>query len=141
MYRKIAEFLTQSGYSVSHADSSLFVKAREGKLAIVLVYVDDLIITGDDEREISRTKENLSVRFQMKELGELKHFLGLEIDRTNGGLLLCQQKYAKDLLQKFGMQECKPISTLMEANAKLCAHEGKDLADETMYRQLVGSLI
>lgn len=61
------------------ADSSLFVfvKARDGKLAIVLVYVDDLIITGDDVEEIRRTKENLSVRFQMKELGELKYFLGL----------------------------------------------------------------
>ena len=68
----------------------------------------------------------------MKELEELKHFLGLEVNHTNRGLLLCQQKYSKDLLQKFGMQECKPISTPMEAHAKLCAHEGKDLADGTM---------
>ncbi|KAM2157970.1 hypothetical protein ACFX1X_041960 [Malus domestica] len=89
-YGKIAEFLTQSGYSVTPADSSLFVKANEGKLAIVLVYVDDLIITGDDEAEIIRTKENLSVRFQMKELGQLKHFLGLEVDRTQEGIFLCQ---------------------------------------------------
>ena len=62
-YGKIAEFLTQSGYSVAHADSSLFIKAREGKLAIVLVYVDDLIITGDNQREIHQIRENLSVRF------------------------------------------------------------------------------
>ena len=140
-YGKIAEFLVESGYTMAHADSSLFVKVREEKLAIVLVYVDDLIITGDDEPEIRQTKENLSVRFQMKELGELKHFLGLEVDRTEEGLFLCQQKYAKELLQKFGMLECKPISTPMEANAKLCAHEGKDLQDGAMYRQLVGSLI
>ncbi|KAL5577449.1 hypothetical protein UlMin_019148 [Ulmus minor] len=131
----------QSGYSVTPADSSLFVKANKGKLAIVLVYVDDLIITGDDEAEILRTKENLSVRFQMKELGQLKHFLGLEVDRTQEGIFLCQQKYAKDLLKGFGMLECKPISTPMEPNAKMCAHEGKDLEDATMYRQLVGSLI
>ena len=140
-YGKIAEFLTQSGYSVTPADTSLFVKANEGKLAIVLVYVDDLVITGDDEEEIPRTKENLSVRFQMKELGQLKHFLGLEIDRTQEGIFLCQQKYSKDLLKRFGMLECKPISKPMEPNAKMCAHEGKDLEDATMYRQLVGSLI
>ncbi|KAL5551327.1 hypothetical protein UlMin_001503 [Ulmus minor] len=103
----------------------------------MLVYVDDLIITGDDEVEILRTKENLSVCFQMKELGQLKHFLGLEVDRTQERIFLCQQKYAKDLLKRFGMLECKPISTPMEPNAKMCAHEGKDLEDATMYRQLV----
>ncbi|XP_062103182.1 uncharacterized mitochondrial protein AtMg00810-like [Humulus lupulus] len=126
---------------MAHAYSSLFVKVKEAKIAVVLVYVDDLIITGDDKTEIFQTKENLSVRFQMKELGELKHFLGLEIDRTKEGLFLCQQKYARDLLQRFGMLECKPISTPMETNAKLCAHEGHDLQDGAMYRQLVGSLI
>ncbi|KAE8684131.1 PLAC8 family protein [Hibiscus syriacus] len=135
---KIVEFLTKSGYSVTPADSSLFVKANEGKLAIVLVYVDDLIITGDDEEEILQTKENLSVRFQMKELGQLKHFLGLEVDRTHEGIFLCQQKYAKDLLKRFGMLECKSTSTPIEPNIKMCAHEGKDLEDATMYRQLVG---
>ncbi|KAE8679564.1 tir-nbs resistance protein [Hibiscus syriacus] len=65
-------------YVLTPADSSLFVKANEGKLAIVLVYVDDLIIIGNDEAEILQTKENLSVRFQMKKLGQLKHFFGLE---------------------------------------------------------------
>ncbi|KAE8720906.1 tir-nbs resistance protein [Hibiscus syriacus] len=128
-------------YVLTPADSSLFAKINEGKLAIVLVYVDDLIIIGDDEAEILQTKENLSVRFQMKELGQLKHFLGLEVDRTHEGIFLCQQKYAKDLLKRFGMLECKSTSTSMEPNVKMCAHEGKDLEDATMYRQLVGSLI
>ncbi|KAE8706377.1 hypothetical protein F3Y22_tig00110393pilonHSYRG00025 [Hibiscus syriacus] len=140
-YGKIAKFLTKSGYSVTPADSSLFVKANEGKLAIVLVYVDDLIITGDDEAEILQTKENLSVRFQMKELGQLKHFIGLEVDHTHEGIFLCQHKYAKDLLKRFGMLKCKSTSTPMEPNVKICSHEGKDLEDATMYRQLVGSLI
>ncbi|CAL2236843.1 unnamed protein product [Prunus armeniaca] len=77
----------------------------------------------------------------MKELGQLKHFLGLEVDRTQEGIFLCQQKYAKDLLQKFGMLECKPISNADGAHVKICAYEGKDLEDATMYRKLVGSLI
>lgn len=140
-YGKIAEFLVQCGYSIAPADSSLFVKEREGKLAIVLVYVDDIIITGDDEEEIQQSRRNLLVRFQMKELGELKHFLGLELKETGNGLFLYQQKYAKDLLMKFGMLDCKPISTPIEANIKMYAEEGKDLENATMYRQLVGSLI
>ncbi|KAE8656488.1 Detected protein of unknown function [Hibiscus syriacus] len=77
----------------------------------------------------------------MKELGQLKHFLGLEVDRTHEGIFRCQQKYAKDLLKRFGMLECKSTSTPIEPNIKMCAHEGKDLEDATMYRQLVGSLI
>ncbi|KAL0325093.1 UNVERIFIED_CONTAM: Retrovirus-related Pol polyprotein from transposon RE2 [Sesamum radiatum] len=81
-YGKIAEFLTHSGYLMTSADSSLFIKAKERKLAIVLVYADDLIITGDYEEEVLQTKESLSVRFQMKELGHLKHFLDLEVHDT-----------------------------------------------------------
>ena len=63
-----------------YANSSLFIKEREGKLASVLVYVDNLIISGNEEREIHQTRENLWVCFQKKELGELKYFLGLEVD-------------------------------------------------------------
>ncbi|KAK3033276.1 hypothetical protein RJ639_034350 [Escallonia herrerae] len=123
------------------ADSSLFVKAVGRKLAIVLVYVDDLILTGDCEEEILQTKENLSIRFRMKELGQLNHFLGLEVDRSEEGIFLHQQKYSKDLLKKFGMLNCKLILTSMEPNAKMCAYEGKDFEEATMYGQLVGSLI
>ncbi|KAL0533972.1 hypothetical protein IC582_028248 [Cucumis melo] len=77
----------------------------------------------------------------MKELGELKYFLGLEMEYSERGLFLGQQKYVKDLLQKYGMSDCKPISTPMEVNKKFCMHKGKDLIDLIMYRQLVGSLI
>lgn len=86
-------------------NSSFFIKARNGRLSIVLVYVDDLVVTGDDVEEIDRIRKKLSVRFQMK---ELKHFMGLEIDRVREDLFLCQQKYTRDLLQKV---DCKPIST------------------------------
>jgi len=116
------------------------VKSEDGRLAIVLVYVDDLIITGDYSEEIQRTRENLSIRFKMKELGELKHFFGFEVERTKEGLFLGQQKYAKDL-PKYEMLDCKPISTPMDPNVRLQEDKGKYLEDVIMYRQLVGSLI
>ena len=139
-YGKIGEFLLQNDFKVAPSDSSLFVKSKEGRLAIVLVYVDDLIITGDYTEEIHRIRENLSIRFQMKELGELKHFLGLEVERTKDGIFLGQQKYAKDLLERYGMLDCKPISTPMDPNVKF-KDEGKKLEDVTMYQRMVGSLI
>ena len=100
----------------------MLVKKYGNKLALILVYVDDLIITGDDGTEICRTRENLSVRFQMKELGELRHFLRLEVSKRKEGLFLCQQKYTKDFCLR--MVNCKAISTPMKTHIKL-SYEGK----------------
>ncbi|KAJ8642637.1 hypothetical protein MRB53_004385 [Persea americana] len=111
------------------------------KTSIVSVYVDDLIVTGDDSFEITRIRVNLGVRFQMKELGELRHFLGLEVIRSKEGIFLCQQSYAKKLLGRFGMTNCSDIATPVEVKAKLLQDEGEELEDKVMYRQLVGSLI
>ena len=115
------------------ADSSLFVKENDGKITIVLIYVDDLIITKDDLEEVKWIRETLSVRYEMKELGELKHFLDLEIDHCDKGVFLYQHKYAINLLCKFGMENCKPISTPIEVNNKLSKDVGELLEDETMY--------
>ena len=123
----------KSGYSMADADSNLFIKANGVKMTILLVYIGDLIINSDNEANVRQIKANLVVCFQMKKLRELRHFLGLEVDCTKDYLFLYQQKYAKDLLQKFGMLECKPISTPVEVNAKLCAHEDRDLKDGSMY--------
>ncbi|KAL0367739.1 UNVERIFIED_CONTAM: Retrovirus-related Pol polyprotein from transposon RE1 [Sesamum radiatum] len=89
-YGKIAVFLTHGGYLMTSADSSLFIKAKERKIAIVLVYVDDLIIRGDCKEEVLQTRKNMSVRFQMKDLGHLKHFLGLEVDHCETRMFLHQ---------------------------------------------------
>lgn len=76
-HKKITEFLVQSGYSVARANSSQFVKKEGKRLAIVLIYVDDLIITTDNEIEIYQIRANLLEWFETNDLGELKHFLGL----------------------------------------------------------------
>ena len=85
LYRKIDEFFVHSSFKIAPLDSSLFVKTKDGRLAIALFYINNLIITGDYSEEIQRTRENLSVRFQMKEIGVLKHFLGLEVEYTKKG--------------------------------------------------------
>ena len=77
----------------------------------------------------------------MKDLGELRYFLGIEIVRTKEGIWLSQRQYALDMLSKYGMADCKPISMPLDQNLKLRADEGQVLEDVTMYRKIVGSLI
>ncbi|XP_026410095.1 uncharacterized protein LOC113305228 [Papaver somniferum] len=107
---------------------------------MILLYVDDMIITGDDVAEIARLQDNLSVRFEMKNLGEVGCFLGLEIEKADG-YFVSQKGYATSLMKRFGMDDAKPMATPMEAGLKLLKDEGKLLKDPTLYRQLVGSLI
>ncbi|MCO5563461.1 hypothetical protein L7F22_017103 [Adiantum nelumboides] len=77
----------------------------------------------------------------MKDLGELRYFLGIEILHTKEGIWLSQRQYALDMLSKYGMADCKPIFMPLDQNVKLRVDEGQKLEDVTMYRQIVGSLI
>ena len=83
----------------------------------------------------------LGVEFDMKDLEELKYFLGIEVVQTPQGIWMLQRQYVLDMLKKYGMTACKPIATPMEQNAKLRDDVGEVLADPTMYRKIVGSLI
>jgi hypothetical protein len=100
------------------------------------VYVDDIIITGDDTLEIARLKKNLSKEFEVKDLGQLRYFLGIEIARSPRGIVLSQRKYVLDLLNKTGMLGCHTTSTPIEQNHKLCA-QSRDLVDKEKYQRLV----
>jgi hypothetical protein len=102
------------GFATSKADSSLFIwKTRLGPISILL-YVDDLVITGADLEEINRAKRQLAASFEMKDLGDLHYFLGIKVIRTPEGILMSQRHYALSMLFKFGMAECKPISTPLD---------------------------
>lgn len=140
-YGKVAQYFIFCGFKVSNADSSLFVKLESKQQLLVLLYVDDMIVTGDDEAEISRLRNDLSIRFEMKNLGEIGCFLGLEVERLDQGYFISQRRYAKELLNRFGMGESKETATPMETRLKLEKEDGELLKNATMFRQLVGSLI
>ncbi|KAD3641550.1 hypothetical protein E3N88_30774 [Mikania micrantha] len=99
-YGKISEFLEVNGFISMPSDASLFVKQSEMEITVVLVYVDDLIITGNDMNEMQRLKANLSTRFKMKDLGKLQRFLGLELEYLKGGGVLHHNRYTIDLLSR-----------------------------------------
>uniref|UniRef100_A0A8R7PAF0 Reverse transcriptase Ty1/copia-type domain-containing protein n=1 Tax=Triticum urartu TaxID=4572 RepID=A0A8R7PAF0_TRIUA len=132
--------LLKMGYHQSNADHTLFYKRNMSKLAILIVYVDDIIITGDDTKEIEYLKMRLAKEFEVKDLGQLRYFLGIEVSRSKKGIYLCQRKYVLDLLLETGLSKCRPAPTPIEQNHRLVSEAGSPV-DRERYQRLVGRLI
>ena len=99
------------GFTASVADASLFVLKLGSVIVYLLLYVDDIIITGSDSAVVSTIISQLSTTFEVKDLGPLRYFLGLQIDYKNASFFVHQSKYITDLLTKFNMSDCKTAST------------------------------
>ncbi|KAL2903744.1 Retrovirus-related Pol polyprotein from transposon TNT 1-94, partial [Bienertia sinuspersici] len=140
-FAKLSASLTQYGFRQSYSDYSLFTY-RNGSVHLnVLVYVDDLIISGNDSSALHTFKQYLSTCFHMKDLGRLKYFLGIEVARNDEGILLCQRKYALDIISEAGLLGAKPAPFPIEQNHSLGLARGDSLSDPERYRRLVGRLI
>ena len=100
-----------------------------------------MIITGDDMQGIQDLKHFLGRQFEMKDLGPLNYFLGLEVSSSANGYYLTQAKYTSDLISRASITDSKIVDTPIEYNFRLNSHDGESLSDTTLYRQLVGSLI
>ncbi|XP_069152937.1 uncharacterized mitochondrial protein AtMg00810-like [Solanum lycopersicum] len=150
---KLTEALVDMGFSQSHYDYSLFTKNIGKELLVILVYVDDLLVTGSSLHYIQQIREELQQRFRMKDLGELKYFLGIEFSRSKEGILMNQRKYALGLVSELGLAGCKPSSTPLEFNHKLTSTvfdefigknanaEDSLLDDFGKYQRLIGKLL
>lgn len=117
---------------------------------IILVYVDDLLITGNSHSMITEVKRTRHHNFKMKDLGELRYFLGIEALRSEGGIVLNQRKCAMELISKAGLSGCRLVATPMGLNHKLTIvdydnHIGntgdKLLEDAGSYQRLIGKLL
>jgi len=117
------------------------VKKIDHGIVVIIIYVDDLIIIGDSDANLSDLNKLLKQKFEMKDLEELHYFLGIEVIHSPKGIWLLQRQYALNKLAEYGMTGCKPISIPLEQNVKLSADEGDLVEDTIMYRRIVGSLI
>lgn len=133
--------MKQNGYKQSNADHTLFLKQRGKLITCLIIYVDDMVITGSDEEEMARLRNNLFQEFEMKDLGNLQYFLEIEVQRSPQGIFISQRKYVLDLLAETGMLDCRPSDTPMAANQKLQIKEDAPLVDKEQYQKLVGKLI
>ncbi|KAJ0028636.1 hypothetical protein Pint_36096 [Pistacia integerrima] len=138
-FDRFSAFLLKFGFFCSLADPSLFVFHSEFGSLILLLYVDDILLTGSTPELVKRFITLLSSEFAMKDLGPIHHFLGMEITTTNKGLHLSQSHYALTILERSNMVDCKPMSTPFEAKTKTSSNEIL-IEDPSYYRGLVGAL-
>jgi hypothetical protein len=130
------------GFNKSVVDPNLYYKTVNGESLILVLYVDDLFLTGT-ESLIVECKYVLASEFEMKDLGMMHYFLGLEVWQRTDEIFLSQGKYTVEILKKFGMLNCKPMATPMVMNLKKLSVSSSDSdeIDLTLYRQLIGSLM
>ena len=105
------------------------------------MYVDDIVIVDNDYRTIEKLKTFLDNQFKLKDLGQLKYFLGFKVARSRKGISVNQRHYALQLLSYFGFLGCKPASMPMEANINLSQDDEELLEDPSLYRRLIGKLL
>ncbi|OMO75305.1 Integrase, catalytic core [Corchorus capsularis] len=140
-YHKFTKALEDVGFRQSKADHSLFLYDKGETFLTALIYVDDVILAGNNGDKIQEIKSYLNDKFDIKDLGPLKYFLGIEVARSPAGIVLSQRKYVLDILEESGMQGCKPSAFPMEHNHKLRADSNGTIIDAAQYRRLVGRLL
>ncbi|KAL2240968.1 UNVERIFIED_CONTAM: Retrovirus-related Pol polyprotein from transposon RE1 [Sesamum indicum] len=139
--QELTNKLLQFDFAQSLNDYCLFIKGSGTSLIFLLVYVDDLLITGPSESLIQEVKMFLDTAFSIKDLGYAKYFLGLEIARSPSGTSVTQHKYIRDIVADAGFGQCKPAPTPLPLGLKLSSQSSPTLDDPEPFRRLVGRLL
>ena len=130
------------GYRQCNGDHTLFFQHfPSGGVTILIVYVDEIIITGNDNKEARKLESHLTQHFEVKNLGPLKYFLGIEIAHSKKGLLITQQKYRLDLLDETKHLQCHTNDTPIEVNHNLTLNKGDPRIEMNSYQKLVSKLL
>jgi hypothetical protein len=141
-YSQLSNKLKALGFKASKADTSLFIYTKKNVAIYLLVYIDDIIVTSSCSAAVVALLKDLNTEFALKDLGDLVYFLGIQVKRQDDGIVLCQEKYATDLLPKVGMNNCKVVATPLFTSKKLSLEGGTRLGekDSVQYQSVVSAL-
>uniref|UniRef100_A0A2N9JAR7 Reverse transcriptase Ty1/copia-type domain-containing protein n=1 Tax=Fagus sylvatica TaxID=28930 RepID=A0A2N9JAR7_FAGSY len=139
-YTALKNAILQLGFHTSKADSSLFIYSQGSIISYFLVYVDDLVITGNNSTFVASIIKQLGAKFSLKDMGLLHFFLGIEVVPTQAGLFLSQHKYVRDLLSKTNMSAAKDVSTPLSTSQSLKLVDGTAPVDSSDFRRIIGSV-
>ncbi|PKI50616.1 hypothetical protein CRG98_029003 [Punica granatum] len=140
-YSQRPDSMRHYGFRRFGADHSLFIFNRGYVFLAALVYVDDILVVGNNQEQCTCFKQYLNQCFRIKDLGPVRYFLGIEVTIMESGLFLNQRKYVLEILKECGMLDARPSTFLMEQHHRLTADSGTPLDDPSRYRRLVGRLI
>lgn len=138
LFDTFSHFLIDFGFRCSESDPSLFTYHHKHKKVVLLLYVDDILITGSCERLIQELLDALNSRLSMKNLGTSKYFLGIEIESHSGGIFLHQHAYTKDILHQAEMLECNPMPTPLPQ--RIDNFKSDPFSEPTYFKSLDGKL-
>ncbi|KAJ9672694.1 hypothetical protein PVL29_026062 [Vitis rotundifolia] len=139
-FQKLRVALVDYGFQSSRADTSLFIHHTASDILILLVYVDDILVTGSNPKLVSHFISYLHDKFALRDLGPLSYFLGIQAQQQGSVLHLNQQKYIADLLHRTQMEASKPALTPGSLGRTLSQSDGVPLPDPSEYRRIVGAL-
>ncbi|KAJ9550828.1 hypothetical protein OSB04_014873 [Centaurea solstitialis] len=140
-HQKFDDVVLSNGFALNQADKCVYSKFdASGKGVIICLYVDDMLIFGTDQDQVDKTKEFLSSKFDMKDMGEADVILGIKIIRGEHGITISQSHYIEKMLNKFNMKDCSPIGTPMDPTVKLMPNKGVTV-NQLEYSRAIGSLM
>ena len=123
------------------ADQTLFIKKEDGELIVAQGYVDDIIFGSTKDEVAHGFLKLMEANFEMRMIGELTHFLKLQIHQQDSSILLSQSKYAKNLVKKFGLESDSSVRTPMSLNVKFTVNLLGKSVDSSLYRSMIGSFL
>ncbi|GJV48837.1 putative ribonuclease H-like domain-containing protein [Tanacetum coccineum] len=140
-YERLSTFLLKHGYRRGAIDKTLFIKRDRKDIMLVQVYVDDIIFGSTKTSMVKEFEKLMQKEFKMSSMGELTFFLGLQVKQSTAGIFISQDKYVKDILNKFDFRTIKPATTPIEAHKALGKDEEGEDVDVHLYRSMIGCLM
>jgi len=141
LYERLTQFLVNQGYRKGGIDNILFVKDNNGRLMITQIYVNDIVFGGMLNKMVQLFVQQMQSEFEMSLVGELNYFLGLQVKQMEDTIFTSQSKYAKNIVNKFGMDNGSHKRTPVATHLKLFKDENGVVVDQSMYRSMIGSLL
>ncbi|KAK2428633.1 putative mitochondrial protein [Trifolium repens] len=140
-YERLSNFLLENGFQKGQIDNTLFRKTSKKDILIIQIYVDDIIFGSTNASLCKNFSKLMQDEFEMSMMGELKFFLGIQINQGKDGTYIHQSKYTKELLKKFNLEDCKTMATPMHPTSSLSKEEIGSKVDQKLYRGMIGSLL